>query len=145
EADYARNLTLAEAYANARLYQKAADTLIAIPAGQNRATRNSIETAARLLRNAPRAPDTLPVLDDETNFVYAHIGALEHVLDFFERARAAGGNPAFVPLWDPNYAPLRKTERFKTIMRNAGMVDYWRAKGWPDLCKPVGADDFACE
>jgi hypothetical protein len=29
-------------------------------------------------------------------------------------------------------------------VRKAGMVEYWRAKGWPDLCHPVGADDFAC-
>ena len=22
---------------------------------------------------------------------------------------------------------------------------YWRARGWPDHCHPVGTDDFACE
>jgi len=42
-------------------------------------------------------------------------------------------------------ASVRNTERFKTLVRNAGMVDYWRARGWPDFCKPVGANDFACE
>jgi hypothetical protein len=42
-------------------------------------------------------------------------------------------------------APLHKTERFKAYMRNTGLVDYWKARGWPDLCKPVGANDFACE
>jgi hypothetical protein len=47
--------------------------------------------------------------------------------------------------WDPLYAPLRKTERFKTLMRDAGLVDYWRERGWPDLCRPVGADDFVCD
>ena len=50
-----------------------------------------------------------------------------------------------VPLWAPSYAPVRKTERFKAFVRAAGMVDYWRAKGWPDLCHPIGADDFACD
>jgi hypothetical protein len=40
---------------------------------------------------------------------------------------------------------LRKTERFKTLVRDAGFVDVWRVRGWPDLCRPVGADDFACE
>jgi hypothetical protein len=39
---------------------------------------------------------------------------------------------------------VRKTERFKTLVRAAGLVDYWKARGWPDLCHPVGADDFAC-
>ena len=27
----------------------------------------------------------------------------------------------------------------------AGLVDYWRARGWPDLCRPMGADDFVCD
>jgi len=36
-------------------------------------------------------------------------------------------------------------ERFKALVRKAGLVDYWRARGWPDVCHPVGADDFACE
>jgi hypothetical protein len=48
-------------------------------------------------------------------------------------------------LWLPDMAPLRKTERFKAHMRKAGLVDYWKARGWPDLCKPVGANDFVCE
>jgi hypothetical protein len=39
---------------------------------------------------------------------------------------------------------LRKTERFKAYVRKAGLVDYWRARGWPDLCRPVGEDDFIC-
>jgi len=38
-----------------------------------------------------------------------------------------------------------KTERFKALVRNVSLVDYWRARGWPDLCHPIGADDFVCE
>jgi hypothetical protein len=59
----------------------------------------------------------------------------------------AGGVPliqSFVLLWHPSYAPVRKTERFKAHVRAFGLVDYWRTKGWPDLCRPVGADDFEC-
>lgn len=40
---------------------------------------------------------------------------------------------------------MRKTEAFKDLMRKAGLVDYWRARGWPDMCRPVGADDFECD
>jgi hypothetical protein len=47
--------------------------------------------------------------------------------------------------WDSRSAPLRKTERFKAYVRKAGLVDYWRAKGLPDLCRPMGADDFVCD
>jgi len=25
------------------------------------------------------------------------------------------------------------------------MVEYWRARGWPQWCHPAGANDFACE
>jgi len=39
---------------------------------------------------------------------------------------------------------VRKTERFKALMRNTGIAKYWKARGWPDRCHPVGADDFAC-
>jgi hypothetical protein len=42
-------------------------------------------------------------------------------------------------------SPVRKTDRFKKFVRDAGLVDYWRVRGWPDLCHPVGAGDFACE
>jgi len=43
------------------------------------------------------------------------------------------------------HTPVRKTERFKAWVRAEGMVDYWRARGWPDLCRPMGADDFVCD
>jgi hypothetical protein len=26
-----------------------------------------------------------------------------------------------------------------------GLLDFGRAKGWPDLRSPVGADDFVCD
>jgi hypothetical protein len=49
-------------------------------------------------------------------------------------------------VWHPSslYAAVRNTERFKAFARNAGLVEYWRAKGWPDFCRPVGTDDFVC-
>mgnify|MGYP003337431015 FL=1 len=47
--------------------------------------------------------------------------------------------------WHKSYAPVRKLERFKAYARNIGFVDLWRARGWPDLCRPIGADDFACD
>ena len=29
-------------------------------------------------------------------------------------------------------------------VRKAGLVDYWRAKGWPEFCHPTIGDDFVC-
>jgi hypothetical protein len=40
---------------------------------------------------------------------------------------------------------VRKTERFKKVARDLGLVEYWRARGWPAQCRPEGADDFACD
>ena len=34
---------------------------------------------------------------------------------------------------------------FKRVARDLGLVDYWRARGWPAQCHPAGTDDFACE
>jgi len=47
-------------------------------------------------------------------------------------------------LWMPFMADVRKLPGFKQLMRDVGLVDYWREYGWPDLCRPVGESDFAC-
>ena len=68
------------------------------------------------------------------------------LLQAYERAAEIGhisSDRAYI--WHPAYSPVRKTERFKALMRKVGYVDYWRAKGWPEFCRPVGADDFECE
>jgi hypothetical protein len=81
------------------------------------------------------------------DFVYLFTGAPGRVLDTYERNVEAGwmNNAQWVVLWHSSYAPARKTDRFKALVRNGGMVDYWRAKGWPDLCRPLGPDDFVCD
>jgi hypothetical protein len=39
---------------------------------------------------------------------------------------------------------LRKLPGFKQLLRDMGLGDFWRKPVWPDLCKPVGGDDFEC-
>jgi TolB-like protein len=46
-------------------------------------------------------------------------------------------------IWDPGLAGVRKLPGFKQLMRDAGLVEYWRKYGWSDYCKPTG-DDFEC-
>jgi len=79
--------------------------------------------------------------------VYAHVGALDRVLEYPERAVEIGflEVTAIYPLWLPEYAGLRKSERFKKFARDAGFVEYWRARGWPDLCRPTTCDQFECD
>jgi adenylate cyclase len=142
-----RNTVLARGYATQGRFAEAADTLLLI--NGNQVIRHSVEDAARWIRTAPakgEALKALPAFEGELNFVYAYVGAPDRVLEFPERGVAINylGTSTMWFLWVPQHAALRKTERFKTLVRSAGLVDYWRAHGWPDLCRPVGATDFAC-
>jgi hypothetical protein len=65
------------------------------------------------------------------------------VLEYYEEGEVVGTEMAL--LWHPSYAAVRKMERFKGVVREVGLVDYWRERGWPEFCRPVGADDFACD
>jgi TolB-like protein/Tfp pilus assembly protein PilF len=143
-----RVAALARAYATDGRYAQAADAILAVTG--NRVTRRSAEEAARLMRTAPAqtsSPETLPVLEGELGAVYPFVGALDRVMEFPERAAEINfmGQVAISPLWFPAHAPLRKTERFKTLVRKMGLVDHWRERGWPDLCRPTTGDDFACD
>ena len=40
--------------------------------------------------------------------------------------------------------PLLAGPRAKALLREFGFEAYWREKGWPALCRPLGADDFEC-
>jgi TolB-like protein len=138
---------LAQVYAVLGRFDEAADTLLLANLSNSAVSRREVEEAARLLRSAPAigaAPETLPVLGAQLNFVYAYVGARERMFDAAERFLQVS---RFIPagIWSSEFQPLRKTERFKAYIRNAGLIDYWRAKGWPDLCRPVGADDFECD
>jgi TolB-like protein len=53
-------------------------------------------------------------------------------MQFYEELAAVPGRPL---LADP---------RSKTLLREYGFEAYWREKGWPALCRPLGADDFEC-
>ena len=146
---YARNTMLARAYAAEGRYAEAADALLTTPPTV-RVPRESIEDAARLLRAAAAktAPaGALPELGGYLGFVYAYAGAPDRVLDYYDRMVKLEffNSGPFELLWSPEYAALRKTERFKAIVRAWGFPDYWRERGWPDLCRPVGADDFVCD
>ena len=142
---------LAEIYASQSRYADAADILERIPSQDRTVPIDFTAGAVQLLRTAPAksaSAEILPVLPGTTAFIYLHVGAPNRVLDLREVSAKAGffssGGTENAFLWHPSYAPVRKTERFKAWVRGERMVDYWRAKGWPEFCKPVGADDFEC-
>ena len=141
-----RTAELAQIQAALGRYREAASLLREMNAANY--VPGMLESAARTLESAPAkaAPDSLPRVGNLA-FVYLHAGAPERVLDFYEGNIEAG---YFQPItttffWHPSYAPVRKTERFKAFVRDIGLVEVWRARGWPDLCRPVGANDFTCD
>jgi hypothetical protein len=111
------------------------------------------QAAARLLLTAPAkavSPKDLPRLGLTESYIYAYVGAPGRVLEPYEEVAETGYAPnvyiQFVGLlWHPAYSPVRRTERFKAFAQKIGLVDYWRAKGWPELCHPAGDDDFTCD
>jgi hypothetical protein len=54
--------------------------------------------------------------------------------------RRAASVPADTPL-----AGIFSRKWDFVVIRDHGLVDYWRAYGWPDLCRPLDGDDFECE
>jgi TolB-like protein len=140
---------IARIYAAAGRYSEAADLLLELSTLNLRPElAATAKDAARILRTAPAkapSPQDLPRLRS-AGFVYLYIGAATRALEDDEEAAETGffSPTAIALLWHPSYAPVRKTERFKAYLRKAGLVAYWRERGWPDLCHPVGADDFAC-
>ena len=48
-------------------------------------------------------------------------------------------------MWEPHLTGIRADPRFKILVRELGLADYYRTSGkWSDYCKPVGKDDFEC-
>jgi TolB-like protein/Tfp pilus assembly protein PilF len=144
---FIRSRILAEVYASTGRYGEAADTLRAIPSRM--VATGAVEEAIRLLRTAPAQDNSRQAIPlGRLGFVYLYVGAPDRALDAYEDLAEAGYpdiRNAPSALWTASYAPVRKTERFKTYVRKAGMVDYWRTRGWPDLCHPTGTDDFVCD
>ena len=140
-------------YASQGRYGDAANTMeeaLTIRGGLEQGQTPQWRTAVALLRKAPakivwRNPPRL----GRVGFAYLYAGYPEQSLQIFEDevktglAGAQGGNLGW--LWQSAYAPARRTERFKDLMRKTGFVDYWRQRGWPEFCRPNGADDFQCQ
>jgi TolB-like protein len=77
--------------------------------------------------------------------VAGHLGDTDLALEFLSRAYLGPGWAGHFPIWYPQLAETRRTEGFKTFVRDLGMVELWRASGdWGDFCRPLGTDDFEC-
>ena len=69
--------------------------------------------------------------------------ALTALRSYLRRFR--GGTYTWSEPWLLVHSGARADPRFKELMREAGLADYWRKSGkWADFCRPVGEDDFEC-
>ncbi len=48
-------------------------------------------------------------------------------------------------VWHSILRKYRESNQFKDYIRQARMDTYWRKHGWPDMCRPLGDDDFECD
>ena len=47
-------------------------------------------------------------------------------------------------IWYPVMSEARQLPEFKELVSDLNLVEYWRAYGWADACKPLGDSDFTC-
>jgi tetratricopeptide (TPR) repeat protein len=147
---------LAPAYAKLGRFSEAVDALFDGGGSQTRRTsglytKPMFEAAAQVLRaaaNKTEPPRELPDFDSELAFVYAYTSTPERILDGLEKVVEAGGpfsGSILRDVWWLTPSSVRKTERFKAIVRKTAVVNVWRERGWPDLCHPTIGDDFECD
>jgi tetratricopeptide (TPR) repeat protein len=133
-------------YASQGHFQEAADALAQIVSDAGSPQARIVE----LLRKRPAAiaPESLPAAPPRNllNFVYPSLGAWDRSIATYERSFDTGslGGRGFSWVWHPSNAPARRSEQFKRVVRKIGLVDFWRAKGWPPQCHPTTGDDFVC-
>jgi TolB-like protein len=108
-----------------------------------------LSAAVQVLRAADKKatlPVELPDISSEWDFVYAYSNDSERVLRWAETTLSRGDyGPLGETLWYATSSAVRKTDRFRALVRKAELVDYWRRHGWPDLCGPTRVQDIACD
>lgn len=77
----------------------------------------------------------------------AYAGDLDAAMDIIEPIILNENWYALSNFWLPteDFSGLRQLVRFKQMVTDMGLVAFWREHGWPDLCRPLGEEDFECD
>ena len=103
--------------------------------------------ASRLaLRRAFNDPEPRPPSHEFLIAVFAaHYGDLDLAFAALRKRFVETPTTDMFLLWWPFENDLHADPRFKQIVLDLGLVDYWRRSGdWGDFCKPAGDEDFQC-
>ncbi len=97
----------------------------------------------------PAVDDRLARAAIENNNLMAVYAALRGDADLFFASVATTRDPqigynAYSLLRAPIGQRYLGDPRAKRLLRDFGFEAYWREKGWPPLCRPLGDDDFEC-
>jgi len=86
-------------------------------------------------------------LDRMTIFCLADTGQAERAAQLIGQAASLEDYTILSLFWSssPEGGVLRQTGAFRQILADFGLLDYYRQAGWPDLCHPLGDDDFECD
>jgi TolB-like protein len=101
------------------------------------------ETASSTLRTlGADAGRRFPQLQWLSNWA-AYYGDAELAVELIATAALEGPHYGRV-VWTPVWRDTRQTPMFKELMQELELDDFWRARGWPTYCRPLGDDDFEC-
>ena len=105
---------------------------------------DSREMALSTLRAVYADSDSLwPTKLTDIALLAAYFGDAELALQTM-REEARLGSPRLYVAWYPIMADVRKSQAFNDFVTEINLVEYWRESGWPELCRPLGTDDFEC-
>lgn len=131
-----------EALAATRRYAErvgmGADFAELLHAAKSDPTRSAEAISAILDSPAAGYPATVRLYD------LLRIGEYELAVDYALTAPSAEPVDLLVYAWSPSRTDFRNSPEFERFVREAGLLDYWEKRGWPDLCRP-DSDGFICD
>jgi len=83
---------------------------------------------------------------DSTYFCLVNTGQPERAAQLLGLASYQDDSSRLSTFWssEREAGVLRQTAAFRQTLADMGLLDYYRKAGWPDLCHPLGDDDFEC-
>jgi tetratricopeptide (TPR) repeat protein len=66
------------------------------------------------------------------------------VITGLEKMLRDGWPSYYMLLWMPEYVAMRRDPAFQDFLKRTGLLQYWRANGWPELCRADG-DGARCD